>query len=156
MPCVCASTPEHWFFLNIKYDQRASEPRISGKKLVSRRDSGGTTQQIFEFDVYTKPNVPLGKLLSLYGKAEFDQFACCLSPIGPMMIDMSNIQLEYRGTNQPLDEQLLNTAIGSIINVPEQSMPRPPAAAAGGRGMLCSGTLMMLPMAVFSSCSSSG
>ena len=65
MPCVCASTPEHWFFLNIKYDQRASEPRISGKKLVSRRDSGGTTQQIFEFDVCTKPNVPLGKLLGM-------------------------------------------------------------------------------------------
>ena len=130
--CACG---EHWFFLNIKYDQRTSEPRISGN--VSR----GTTQQIccpagsqsfefFEFDVYTKPDVPLGKLLSLYGNSEFGEgspegsqfWAWNLSPIGCLMIDMSNIQLEYRGTNQPLDEQLLNTAVGSIINVPEQSM----------------------------------
>ena len=68
-------------------------------------------QQIFEFDVYTKPNVPLGKLLSLYGNSEMEKYACCFSPAGCIMANYTNIRLEYRGTNQPLDEQLLNTAV---------------------------------------------
>ena len=105
-----AACAEHYFFYNIKYDDEASVPRISGKKQVSSteavavavavaaRRGGGTTQQIFEFDVYTKPNVPLGKLLSLYGNSEMEKYACCFSPVGCIMSDYTNIQLEYRGT----------------------------------------------------------
>ena len=88
--CACS---EQYFFYNINYDDEASQPRISGKKLISSTISGGgydndsvrTVQQIFEFDVYTKPNVPLGKLLSLYGNSEMEKYACCFSPAGCIM-----------------------------------------------------------------------
>ena len=92
-----------------------------GQEACQSARSGGTTQQIFEFDVYTKPNVPLGKLLSLYGNSEMEKYACCFSPVGCIMSDYTNIQLEYRGTNQPLDERLLNTAVGNIVTHPNQS-----------------------------------
>ena len=125
--CACS---EQYFFYNINYDDEASQPRISGKKLISSTISAGggydnegvrTVQQIFEFDVYTKPNVPLGKLLSLYGNSEMEKYACCFSPAGCIMANYTNIRLEYRGTNQPLDEQLLNTAVGNIVTHPNQS-----------------------------------
>ena len=105
--CACS---EQYFFYNINYDDEASQPRISGKKLISSTISAGggydnegvrTVQQIFEFDVYTKPNVPLGKLLSLYGNSEMEKYACCFSPAGCIMANYTNIRLEYRGTNQP-------------------------------------------------------
>jgi hypothetical protein len=37
---TCACT-EQYFFYNINYDDEASQPRISGKKLISSTHSGG-------------------------------------------------------------------------------------------------------------------
>ena len=65
--------------------------------------------------------MPLGKLLSLYGKAEMEKYACCFSPVGCLMQSLSNIRLEYRGTEMPLDEKLMNTPIGNIVDKPADS-----------------------------------